>query len=202
MNLRRLAGIIFLASFGANLLSFSTVPSDLYRSGFDVDERLAMVEANRLGFIAGAVLTSTGAIGMALGYIVLSRQLRATENALMANLGAAAILLGSLVVAALVLQGIADPRAYLEIATPGRASESFYFNAFAWLSLAGQFLFGLVFLRGDFPRWLAYATLGAAVLVLLAVVLVGEPAAAELIIFIMPPVVGLALLRQAKKGSG
>ncbi len=56
---------------------------------------------------------------------------------------------------------------------------------------------GIVFLRGDFPRWLAYFTLGFTILVLVVVLFI-EVFAVELLLFLMPLVVGIVLLRRSK----
>ena len=196
MNKQRSAAIILLASFVVILAGFMLAPQDLYLQENTLDDRVRIVEDNQTRFNATLVLTSLGAVGMAVGYLVLTLHLQGSENAGLAVLSAAAMLIGSFVIATFILQGIFDPRSYLETAIVGSTMQSLSIVVFAWLSIAAQLLYGLVFLRGEFPKWLAYVTLGAAALVLLVVVFVGEPAAAELF-FLMPLLVGIVLYQRA-----
>jgi len=196
MSKGRLSGIVLIIGFIVLVLfGFIFTPPNLYQET-DIDVRLQIVESYRLRFYAAQIATAVGAGGIAVGYLLLTLYLQESEAAGFANFGAAAMILGTVSLAILMLLGIADPRAYLERGSLSGSSVSIYDDGFTWLTIAGYLLYGVVFLRADFPRWLAYFTLGFTILVLFVTLFI-EQAAVELL-FLMPLVVGIALLRRSK----
>jgi len=176
--------------------SFILTPPRLYQER-DIDVRMQIVEDYRSQFNNAQIATVVGAAGLAVGYLLLTLHLQRDETAGFANFGAAAMLLATISLAILMLQGISDPRAYLARGSTEGSALSIYAEGYTWLTIAGYLLYGLVFLRGDFPRWLAYVTLGFTTLVLVVALFV-EAAAVELL-FLMPLVVGITLLIRSKK---
>jgi hypothetical protein len=196
MSKQRLSGIVLIIGFIVLVLfGFIFTPPNLYQET-DIDVRLQIVESYRSRFFAAQIATAVGAAGIAVGYLLLTLYLQGDETAVFANLGAAAMLLGTISLAILMLLGIWDPRAYLERGSLSGSSISIYDDGFTWLTIAGYLLYGIVFLRASFPRWLAYFTLGITILVLFAALFI-EQAAVELL-FLMPLVIGITLLRRSK----
>jgi hypothetical protein len=157
---------------------------------------MQIVEDYRSQFTIAQIATVVGAAGMALGYLILTLHLQGDKTARLANFGAAAMLLATISLAILMVQGISDPRAYLDRNSPEGTALSIFDAGFAWLTIAGYLLYAIVFLRSDFPRWLAYFTLGFTILVLVMALFI-ETAAVELL-FLMPLLVGIVLLRRSK----
>jgi hypothetical protein len=178
------------------LFGFIFTPPNLYQET-DIDVRLQIVESYRSRFFAAQIATAVGAAGIAVGYLLLTLYLQGDEAARFANLGAAAMLLGTISLAILMLLGISDPRAYLERGSLSGSPATIYDDGFTWLTIAGYLLYGIVFLRAGYPKWLAYFTLGFTILVLFAALFI-EQTAVELL-FLMPLVVGIALLRRSKE---
>jgi hypothetical protein len=162
----------------------------------DIDVRLQIVDEYRSQFANAQIASVVGAAGMAVGYLLLTLHLKGDETAGLANFGAAALLIGTISLAILMLSGISDPRAYLDRSSVEGTSLSIYGEGFTWLTIAGYLLYGIVFLRGDFPRWLAYFTLGYTILILVATFFIGFFAVEFL--FLMPLVIGIVLLRRSK----
>lgn len=193
---RRLSGTVLIASVLVIALGgiFFTPPG-LYQET-DINLRMQIVDEHQSQFTISQVMSILAATGMALGYLILTLQLQRDGQARWANLGAAAMILATISLATYVLLTLADPRTYLDRALRESSGLSFIVDLFAWLTIAGYLLYGIVFLRGDFPKWLAYATLGITALVLVAVLFV-ETFAVE-VLFVMPLIVGIALLRRMK----
>ena len=196
MNKLRLSGIVLITSVIVMALgSFILTPPRLYQER-DIDVRMQIVEDYQSQFTITQVATVISMTGMAVGYLLLTLHLQGDETARLANFGAAAMLLGTISAAIYMLQGISDPRAFLDVAARESSGLLIYLEGFAYLTIAGYLFYGIVFLRGDFPRWLAYTTLGITTLVLVVVLFI-EIFAVELL-FLMPLVVGIALLRRSK----
>lgn len=196
MNKQRLSGIVLITGFIVFVLGgFIFTPPNLYQET-DIDARMQIVEAYRSQFTNSQIASVVGGVGMALGYLLLTLHLQGDDTARLANFGAAAMLLGTISLAIYIVQGISDPRAYLDRAARESSGLLIYLEGYAWLTIAGYLLYGIVFLRGDFPRWLAYFTLGFTILVLVVALFI-ETAAVELL-FLMPLVVGIVLLRRSK----
>lgn len=196
MNKLRLSGIVLITGFIVLLLGgFIFTPPNLYQER-DIDVRMQIVEDYRSQFTTAQVATVIGAAGIAVGFLLLTLHLQGDETARLANFGAAAMLLGTISLAILMLQGISDPRAYLDRNSIEGTALSIYDKGYTWPTIAGYLLYGIVFLRGDFPRWLANFTLGFTILVLVVALFIAT-AAVELL-FLMPLVVGIVLFRRSK----
>jgi hypothetical protein len=196
MSKQRLSGIVLIIGFIVLVLfGFIFTPPNLYTEP-DIEVRLQIVENYRSRFNTAQIVTAGGAAGIAVGYLLLTLHLQGDEAVGLANFGAAAMLLGTISLAILMLLGIADPRAYLERGSLSGSSATIYDDGYTWLTIAGYLLYGIVFLRAGFPKWLVYFTLGLTILVLIAALFI-EQAAVELL-FLMPLVVGIALLRRSK----
>jgi len=197
MNKGRLAGIVLIGGFIVLVIfGFIFTPPNLYQER-DIDVRMQIVDGYRSQFITAQIATGVGAAGIAVGYLLLTLHLQGDKSAKLANFGTAAMLIGAISLAILMLQGISDPRAYLERNLIKGNALSIYDHGFTWLTIAGYLLYGIVFLRADFPRWLAIFTLGFTALVLIVALFI-EKAAVELL-FLMPLVVGIVLLRRSKE---
>jgi hypothetical protein len=197
VNKSRLSGIVLITGFIVLVLgSFIFTPPRLYQER-DIDVRMQIVEDYRSQFTNAQIVTVVGATVVAAGYLLLTGHLQGDKTAGLANFGAAAMLLGTISLAIFMLQGISDPRAYLERASEEGTALSIYAEGSTWLTIAGYLLYGIVFLRGDFPRWLAYTTLGITILVLVVALFI-EAAVVEILVILMPLIVGIALLRRSK----
>jgi hypothetical protein len=196
MNKLRLSGIVLISSFFVLVLgSFILTPPRLYQER-DIDVRMQIVEDYQSQFTNAQIATVVGAAGIAVGFLILTLHLQGDDTARLANFGAAAMLLGTISLAIFMLQGISDPRAYLERASEEGTALSIYAEGFTWLTITAYLLYGIVFLRGDFPRWLAYTTLGITILVLVVALFI-EAAVLEILFILMPLIVGIALLRRS-----
>lgn len=199
MNKQRLSGIVLITGFLVLALGgFIFTPPNLYQER-DIEVRMQIVEDYRSQFNFTQIATAVGMAGMAAGYLLLTLHLQGDETARWANFGAAAMLLAAISLAILMLGGISNPHAYLDRNSTEGTTLSIYDAGFTWLTIAGYLLYGFVFLRGDFPRWLAYTTLGITTLVLIVALFI-ETAAVELL-FLMPLVVGIVLLRRSKASA-
>lgn len=196
MTKQRLSGIVLIIGVIVLLLGgFIFTPPNLYQER-DIDVRLQIVEEHRAQFANAQIASVIGVAGVTTGFLLLTLHLQRDKTAGLAKFGAAAILLGTISLAIFMLRGISDPRAYLDRGSMEGTALTIYDKGFTWLTIAGYLLYGIVFLRGDFPRWLAYGSLGFTMLVLVLTLFI-EAAAVELL-FLMPLIVGIVLLRQSK----
>jgi hypothetical protein len=197
MNKQRLSGIVLVVSFivlGVGSSIFS-VPNLWPEGGRDIDERMKLIEDYRSEFNNGQIIFVVSTTGIAVGFLLLTLHLQGDETARLAKLGAASMILGTISLAILMLTGISDPRAFLNRSES--TALSIYEQGFTWLTIAGYLLYGIVFLRGGFPRLLAYFTLGFTILVLVATFFIGSFAGEFLLI--MPLIIGIVLLRRSKE---
>lgn len=197
MNKQRLSGIVLITSIIVTVLSGFLFPLPKLYQETDIDVRLQIVEEGGSNFANSQIATIVVVAGIAVGYLLLTLHLQGDETARLANFGATAMLLGTISITIYLLLGISDPRAFLDRAARESAGLSIYLKASAWLTIAGYLLYGIVFLRGGFPRWLAYFTLGFTILVLVVVLFI-EVFAVEALLFLMPLIVGIVLLRRSK----
>ena len=196
MNKQRLSGVILITGFIVLILGgFIYTPPNLYQEK-DIDVRMQLVEDYRSEFNNAQIAAVVGATMMAVGFLALSLHLGGDQTARLANFGAAAMLLATISLVILKLGGISDARAYLDRSSMQGTSLLIFGYGYTWLTIAAYLLYGIVFLRADFPKWLAYFTLGFASLVLVVALFI-ETAAVELL-FLMPLVVGIVLLRRSK----
>jgi hypothetical protein len=196
MNKLRLSGIVLIVGFIVVMLGgLLFTPPNLYQER-DIDVRMQIVEDFRSQFTIAQIASVVGAVGIAVGYLLLTLHLQGSETAVLAYFGAAAILLGTISLAIYNLDGISDPRTYLDRTAREGTALSIYTEGFTWLTIIGYLVYGIVFLRGNFPRWLAVFTLGFTILILIVSLFI-ETAAVELM-FLLPLVVGIVLLRRSK----
>jgi drug/metabolite transporter (DMT)-like permease len=126
MNKLRLSGIVLITGFIVVALGgFIFTPPNLYQER-DIEVRMQIVEDYRSQFAFAQIASVVGAAGMAVGYLLLTLHLQGDKTAGLANLGAAAMFLGTTSLAILLLQGISDPRAYLDRASVGGTALSIY----------------------------------------------------------------------------
>jgi len=197
MNKMRLSGIVLIIGLIMFIAgSFIFTPPRLYQER-DIDVRMQIVEDYRSQFTNAQIAAVVGTAVMAVGYLLLTLHLQRDETAGLANFAAVAMILGTISLAILLVLSISDPRAFLERNSAEGSDFSIYDQGFTWLTITAYLLYGIVFLRGDFPRWLAYATLGFTILVLIVALFI-ETAAVELLVFLMPLIVGIVLLRRSK----
>lgn len=196
MNNRRLSGIVLIISFVVLVIfGYLFTPPNLYQES-DIGVRMNIVEQYRSQFNIAQIATTVGGLGMGVGYLLLSLYLRRDRTARLASIGAIAMLIGAVSLAILMLEGISDPRAYLERNSAQGSTLLIYEQGYAWLTILGYLLYGLVFLRGDFPKWLAYFTLVYTIVILIVALLVSTFAVEFL--FLLPLVVGIVLLLRPK----
>lgn len=196
MNNRRLSGIVLIISFVVLVIfGYIFTPPNLYQES-DIGARMNIVEQYRSQFNISQTATAAGGVGMAVGYLLLSLYLRRDETARLASIGAGVMFLGAVSLAILMLRGISDPRAYLERNSAQGSPLLIYEQGYTWFTIVGYLLYGLVFLRGDFPKWLAYFTLGYTIVILIVALLISTFAVEFL--FLMPLVIGIVLLLRPK----
>lgn len=196
MNNGRLSGIVLITGFVVLVIfGYILTPPNLYQER-DIGVRMKIVEEYRSQFNSAQIATTVGVAGIAVGYLLLSLSLRKDKTAGLASIGAVAMVLAAVSLAILMLQGISDPRTYLERNSVQGNALSIYEQVYAGLTILGYLLYGLVFLRGDFPRWLAYFTLIYTILILIVALFVSIFAVEFL--FLMPLVVGIVLVLQPK----
>jgi hypothetical protein len=197
MKVLRLSGIALISGFIVLVVfGFIFTPPNLYQER-DIDVRMQIVDDYRSQFVTAQIATGVGAASIAVGYLLLTLHLQRDKSTKLANFGAAAMLIGAIFLAILMLQGISDPRAYLERNSMKGSVLSIYDHGFTWLTIAGYLFYGIELLRANFPRWLAIFTLGFTALVLIAALFI-EKAAVELL-FLIPLVVGIVVLRLSKR---
>jgi hypothetical protein len=196
MNNRRLSGFVLITScLVLVIFGYIFTPPNLYQER-DIGIRMNIVEQYRSQFNIAQIATAVGGVGMAAGYLLLSLYLRRDETARLASIGAVFMFLGAVSLAILMLGGVLDPRAYLERDSVQGSALSIFFQGYAWLTILGYVLYGLVFLRSDFPRWLAYLTLGYTTVILIVALLVSTFAVEFL--FLLPLVIGIVLSLRPK----
>ena len=197
MNKQRLSGIVLIASIVMMVLSGIIFPLPNLYQETDIDVRMQIVEQGGSNFTNAQIITIVAVAGMAVGYLLLTLHLQGEKTARLANFGAAAMIIAAISITIYLLIGISDPRAYLDRAARESSGIAIYLQGFAYLAIAGYLLYGVVFLRAGFPKWLAYFTLGFTTLVLFVVIFI-EIFAVELLFFLMPLIVGIVLLRRSK----
>lgn len=196
MNNRRLSGIVLIISFVVLVIfGYMFTPPNLYQES-DIGIRMNIVAGHRSQFNIAQIATSVGGVGMAVGYLLLALYLRKDKTARLASIGAVVMFLGAVSLAILMVGGIVDPRAYLDRNSAQGSALSIFDQGYAWPTIIGYMLYGLVFLRGDFPRWLAYFTLGYTIVILIIAILVSTFAVEFL--FLLPLVIGIVLLLRLK----
>lgn len=198
MNRQRLSAILLIASFLVLVFGSIFTPPGLYQET-DIDLRMQIIEEHASRFTTAQVASIIAAAGIATGYLFLSLHLQGTAQARWASLGATAMILGTFALGIYNLLTLSDPRTFLDNALRDSTGLSFIVDLYAWLTIAGYLLYGNVFLRGDFPNWLAYATLGIMAIVLLAVLLI-DTFFVE-VLFLLPLLVGIALLRRPRRSE-
>lgn len=196
MNSQRLSGIVLIFSFAVLVIfGYILTPPNLYQES-DIGVRMNIVEQYRSQFNTAQIATAVGGVGMAVGYLLLFLYLRRDKTARLASIGVVVMFLGAVSLAILMLRGISDPRAYLERNSAQGSPLLIYEQGYAWLTILGYLLYGLVFLRSDFPRWLAYFTLGYTTVILVVAIFVSTFAVEFL--FLLPLVIGIVLLLRPK----
>jgi len=191
MNLRPLSGTILLLGFGLIVVGVVLSPPNLYQAS-DLNAQLQILAQHSTRFAASQVFSLAGILVVAAGYVLFALSLRGLQKPGLPYAGAAAFVLASIAVTIAVYPSLSDPAAFLEsgLDTPWAV-------AFVWSTILGHILSGIVFLAGSFPRWLGYGTIGAAALAAVGIVLV-DAAIVELL-FILPLVVGIVLVRRPRR---
>jgi hypothetical protein len=193
MKTQQLSGIVMLIGFGLIAAGFSLSPPNLYQET-DVVVQLQIITAEFARFAASQVASGAGIVTTTIGYVLLALYLRGRQNAVLIYAGAGAFIVASAAVIVIIYQSLVDPAAFLESASSENTSASLFGSAFTWPTLAAHFLYGVVYLRGDFPKWLGYLAAGSAALATLAVVIF-TPFAAE-VLFLLPLATGIVLVRR------
>ena len=193
MNLKQTSGIAMLMGFGLIATGFALSPPNLYQES-DMAVQLQIIITEFARFAASQVASGAGIVMTTIGYVLLTVDLRGRQNAVLIYTGAAAFILASVAVMVIVYQSLVDPASFLERASSENASSSLLDAAFTWPTIAGHFLYGIVYLRGDFPKWLGYLAVGSAALATLAVIFI-TPFVAE-VLFLLPLVTGIVLVRR------
>ncbi len=143
MNKQRLSGIVLITSIIVMVISGLIFPLPNLYQETDIDVRMQIVEEGGSNFTNAQIATIVAVAGMAVGYLLLTLHLQGDKTARWANFGAAAMLLGTIFLVIYILQGISDPRAYLDRAARESAGLSIYLEGSAWLTIAGYLLYGI-----------------------------------------------------------
>ncbi|HLF75708.1 MAG TPA: hypothetical protein VI524_15230 [Anaerolineales bacterium] len=192
MKSKQASGIAMLIGFGLIATGFALSPPNLYQES-DLAVQLQIITTEFARFAASQVASGAGIVTTTFGYVLLTVYLRGRQNAVLIYTGAAAFILASVAVMVIVYQSLVDPASFLERAFSENTSASLSEAVFTWSTIAGHFLYGIVYLRGNFPMWLGYLTVGSAALATVAVIII-TPFIAE-VLFLLPLVTGIVLVR-------
>lgn len=161
MSLERIAGIVIIVGVVLYIIAGCVSPR-LYQEP-DISQRVSIIEASRTRWNLSQLFFGLG-IGLpAVGFLLLTLHLHGIQRQWLIYAGAAAFVLGALSGVIFVYRQTSDPVQYWASIQP-----SALIIGAVVLTLAGLLLYGVVFLQGDFPNWLGYVAVGAAVVLLAA----------------------------------
>lgn len=155
MKFNVLAGILLIAGFVLVLIASFVGPNKVYTAP-DSQTRLEIITQNKGRWTATNVIWAVGSLLTAAGFIFLALALRTSQNPWLLYAGSVAVIVGMVAWAIYLYQRIGDPAGNLYTTPPAPLS-----LIFAWATLAGLALYGVVFLQGSYPNWLGYTLLVA-----------------------------------------
>lgn len=158
-DLRRTAGMALVAGFLLVIVATFVTPPGLIRAANNAAQgavrgavRLEIIAQAEKAWIAMNAGWALGALVTAAGFLLLTRTLRRDESPRLTYPGAAAFALGGIALALDFYLRTIDPAAYFALSPPPPLVLAFF-----WLTEAGLILYGIVFLRRSYPRWLGSA---------------------------------------------
>ena len=190
METSQLSAYLLLAGVATMLAGFALgLGRSIYRTQ-NLDERVAIISANRTRWVASQALLAASAILSAAGFFALNIWLYGKADPWPFTLGAGAMIISAVSGVIFVYRQIIDPLSSYQGAF--RAFEFVYY----WLAVGGLLLFGVAFLQADLPVWLGYLTVAAtaAYAIFLAATNVGF--ATPGLVFLLSLVIAIVLLGQ------
>ena len=166
MSLLLPAGIIATVGSTLFLLTPMFTSSGLYQ--MTAEKRMEFVEANPGPIRLQNTLLSLGGFLPAVGYLLWTFAFREQGTLWLHVLGAASLLVGAVFLAVYFYQLYRDPGSYYlarKVSWSGKA----YFT----LTELAFVLYGILFLQTDFPDWLGFLSIAAAVGMLVWFLVVG-----------------------------
>ena len=166
MNLLLPAGILAIVGSILFLLTPMFTSRGLYE--MTAEKRLEFVEANPGPIRLQNILLSLGGLLPAIGYLLWTVAFREQGTLWMHVLGAASMLIGADFLAVYFYQLYRDPKTYYQakkVTWPGKAYFVLIEPAFV--------LYGILFLQTEFPDWLGFLSIAAAVGMLVWFLVVG-----------------------------
>lgn len=183
MNLQQLAGILIIIGFVQSVIAMFTAPR-LYQEP-NIETRVAIVAANRGRWIISQIFFASGAVTTTAGFLLLTVHLAGLQGHWLIYPAFIIYALGALAGVLFVYRQTFDPARYWNY--PGPIP---MIVANVVLTLIGFFLYGIVFLQGEFPEWLGYLTVSSAFVFAIAGVAFKIPA------FFVDVLAGLIILVQ------
>ena len=187
MGLERTAGIVII--IGSILFFFATIPLGQVFREPSSQKRLELIEDNPTRWLVSQVSFSIGALVAAVGFVLFSLHIGAGQSRWLTYLAASSFLVGAILWSIYVYLRTVNPEVYMAA------------GAISWTGLAyfvltelAIFLYGIVFLRSDYPNWLGYLTIGFAAIFLIAA-MISRAVLIPLFFYILTLVVGIRILR-------
>ena len=151
MSLQTVSSIVIIV--GSLMFIFAAAPMSGIYGEKSLEDRLAKITANRNAFILSQVGFGLGSLITGVGYLLLSIDLRDSQNVLSAG-AAAALIAGAGLWAFFTYQRTKDPASIFG---------DYLGSRIMWASFAfteiGLVLYGIVFLQSTYPDWLGYTSL-------------------------------------------
>ena len=162
----RLAGALLIIGFGLVVIGSVVGPPGLYQEP-ELDARLEIITANPGNWLASNGAWALAALITAAGLLVFSLGLRDTDTGTLGLVAGAAIILGAI---SFTIQ------LYLRQVSPGESYErtTLFTLGFIWLTLIGLLTYGVVFLRAQYPKWLASLFIGIPILLAALAIILGS----------------------------
>jgi hypothetical protein len=196
MNKQRLAGILLIAGILVLIVGGWIFPTPNLYQETDIDARMRIVEEYKPNYTYFQIVGIISVTVVAVGYVYLMVYMQGEETARLTKFATAAIVIATIFIVIFYFSCMSNPR--LSLDRTGREGTVFAYasEGFTWFMILAYFLYGTVFLRGDFSKWLAYFTLGFT-FIILGMTFFVEKASAELLL-VLPLIIGTVLLRRSK----
>jgi hypothetical protein len=189
MDLRIGAGVAligtFVMLFGGAVLS----PPGIYGEP-DIGARLETIAAHQTRWFASQAVSGLALALAPVGYVLLALHFRQGGGGTLGAFAAGCILVGSLIGEVYLYRFAVDPGTYWE-------RSSALLQAAVWLTIAGSFLFGLIFLQGGLPAWIGYITLLASASSAIVYLFANVPSFFLVsLLYLVAMLIGIVVLRQ------
>ena len=190
MTLQRVAGIVIIVGVVLWIAAAVTSPPDVY-DNTDIDTRMQILDNYPGRWILSQVLFGLGAIVPAVGLALLALHVRGDQGSWLLMATAAAFVIGGLLGALVVYGQTLDPVAFWE-GTQSALPQL----AYSLLTVSALAVLGMVFVRGSFPDWIGYMSIGTAAVgaVALIVTNMGAGFFVASFIYLVSLIIGIAAL--------